>query len=467
MMGALVASGRWPLRLDPAIDVEAVLRAVGDAETRRSSLIRGPAKVIGIGLILSLTLFPWGTLAYVVMTLGWGWAGVVARAAYRPESPWRVNAGPAVGLWITVAFMALVLGLPVGAWRVVIALSLHLITVLVAAALLGIRLGEAVSDLRDIGRRGPPEAAEVMPSIAEALDWARASQPANLDLFGSYQPFEAPIERSRSWSITVDLTRGVYGQAVQGPIAVEYVYKLLAERLRGLGMRGLRVDEIAYVPWWNVQSVPNLRRSADSRMLPLVDEAVLRAAERQEVALCRPYLRLRVEQPGGLPMALCHVRVAVDGSTLHLEVHHSRGHWVRWDLLGRASAPVRAGQSEGVGSALLELAADALRLAFGKRCSAFAVAQLPQNAIAAVIPTSGPPTYFDEIDAMQAREMIDRQVLSSVDRALEEAGVDTSEFSRRSSTVLNMGTIVSGNTVQGGVLGVGTGNSLNLRVGAV
>lgn len=463
-IGLLSRRSQMPIQLEPSVDFSAVLRACASAESIESKSVDRATTAFGIIAALSIIGYPLGTAGFVVALVGWLIMGTLGRR-YSPRSPFARPAEGVVlgGIFSLVGISLVAAGYLKVGWRAVVPVPLFI--GLLVTAIISVKEARRLArpELIEAAKSGPPMQVEpdIDPKLHDGIAWATHARGANLDLFASYEPFEFSVDRSRSSVQTVDLTRPMIHHLAIRPISIEDTYQEMLRHLGSTPMRGLRVQEVAYAPTYRVSEIDGLAMGPGHRILPRLPTKTIHEAERLEIGVIRPYVRLTVDGPGGMPMIAAYVRAAIDGQTMFVEVHHATGAWLRWDLLHRASQRAAAGEMGGFAWRVADLPADILKRVLKRRD--IAPFTFAGESVTSLIPNGGPPTYFDELDARQAREILHRRVQGTIEKVLEDANVDTSEFSSRSAIILNNFGVMANGTITNSAFAFGKAASAEAK----
>jgi hypothetical protein len=271
----------------------------------------------------------------------------------------------------------------------------------------------------------------------------------------------------------------LYGSQQPMPVQVDELYQCTAERMKALGLPGLRIENRLFVNGRELRGLPWLLPDPERRPISWVDPGAVDHFQQLPSEQVRHYQMAQlVEWDGELVLSI-FLRFCLTGGNLFCEASYfllapisERYHAID-DFNG--APDVRT-----VGNLLMSsIFLAPVRLV----CAPFVILNWPlqmwacrqqrgtNRRLARQIPTfdHGATTtlrqqamspnyrhYFQMLDKEMYHKLVEQQIFDSLITYLDTKGIDTSDLKERQTTVLNNGVIVSGGSVNANNLAVGS-----------
>jgi len=338
--------------------------------------------------------------------------------------------------------------------------------VLLVHRLAGYHLALAVRD-------DPADPRDLAPALDAATEaYLTSTMTSNVVIFSGGEPFVGSGELLARWKLNVNCARPAQpGRAVR-PFTAADLHKDLTLAARRTGIPGLDVHNRLFVAGTAAGTVPGLHPDPMSRPVTAVSPAALRAGIVQPQPTTRTYLCLRKVSWGGDLVVEVFVRVERTAAYLFVEHHAFVLLPLRAELCVAAFLPrnvawrVVLRSLTGTLGEILRSPRALLRHAGGTARRAKALNQQRKQARRSPIYDYGALNglrkdaasperigLFQYADEDRDLGILRQAMLESIFDFLSAHGIDTSEFTRQQTSIVNqsisIGSITNGNTVIG------------------
>jgi hypothetical protein len=305
----------------------------------------------------------------------------------------------------------------------------------------------------------------------------------NVTVYSGYSPFTGSGIRVGGWSFAVNIAKGKQNLGTTlnpKPFAVGELYKSVIESISSLQIDGLSLESKLHVDGQRIRDDKQFLPSPEQRPNTWVDPRLVEQFAEHPTEAVRYYLCARVVSWQGELVVSMLLRFVKLNDKLFIEANyfvlppiHPRYHAIdklplvpSWEKkLGLAMNALPRTLVLWPASPLILLASAAgfiersnregatLRLI--RRSQVFdygANASLREQAASPLY-----RRYFEKLDKEMYVKVIERHVLETLVRFLDQRDIDTSDFNEQRLTILNSGLIVSGGSVTADSLAVGEG----------
>jgi hypothetical protein len=281
-----------------------------------------------------------------------------------------------------------------------------------------------------------------------------------------------------SWSFPLDRLRAAEGKSAQ-PFNAQEIHDFVVNDVRAVGLPRVSVEDRVFVDGRDL--VGDHRFIQHPLSPPVFDlpPELVRSLRIQPDDKARPYACLYVKGWGGQLVSSTYVRFVVTSRHLFVEA----ASWLlppiieKYQKIDHAASRPRIGEAVRVGAVQIVLTPFRLLVApflllyamarpwqqfwrtwshqreiTKERSFNYGNAFNPRQAVS----DANFQRYFQELDSDQYTKIIEKSILRSLVKFLDDHGIDTTELEERQTTILNNGVYVSG---------AGTVNAKNIAAG--
>jgi len=320
------------------------------------------------------------------------------------------------------------------------------------------------------------------PRLEQKLRDIFPAQDGNVVVYSGYSPFAGAGITMNGWSFAIDISKGkkeIGGtQKTPAPFKVSELYTEIAGTVQQLRLDNVKLADKLYVNGQSIRDDRNFLSDRFSRPYTQVGSALIEHFKESPLEHIRYYTCIRVTSWDGQMVLSIFVRFKLAGKNLFVEVDYEllppvkekyheidtieptltaskllklakRTFAPTWLLL--LKSPVRVckyvfhdivltRRHEQVENSIKENPA----FDYGTRTSLREVASSSRYRL-----------YFQRLDKEMYVKIIERQVLEAITNFLDARNIDTADLKARQEIILNNGTIMTGNTIQGSNVAVG------------
>jgi hypothetical protein len=306
---------------------------------------------------------------------------------------------------------------------------------------------------------------------------------SNVTVYSGYSPFTGSGIRVGGWSFAVNIAKGkqsLGATLIPKPFTVGELYRSVVQSISGLQIDGLSLESKLHVDGQRIRDDKQFLPSPEQRPNTWVDPRLVEHFAEHPTEVVRYYLCARVVSWQGELVVSMLLRFVKLNDKLFIEANyfvlppiHQRYHAIdklplvpSWEkTLGLAANALPRTLLLWPASPFLLLASvvgfferrsrEGATLRLIRRSQVFdysANASLREQAASPLY-----RRYFEKLDKEMYVKVIERHVLETLVRFLDERDIDTSDFNEQRLTILNSGLIVSGGSVTADSLAVGEG----------
>jgi hypothetical protein len=310
-------------------------------------------------------------------------------------------------------------------------------------------------------------------------------------VYSGFRPFVGMGWDHGGWSFALNVAKGRRqlgngARATPGPVAIDELYEQVRHDVDALALDGVTVEDRAYVDGQRIRDDERFITDRLARPRHVLDsEQVAELIERPELAN-RVYRCIRLVGWDGEFVLSIFLNFARTGSSLFAEVRYVllapfKDEYLKVDTydprpsIGQRARIVLMSVPKG-GAALVGspvgLAKDVTATVRRLR-SNWAMRRLIRTnpsfdygattSVRELAQSRNYRRYFQQLDRDQAGKILERQILDSILRYLDERDVDTTELEERQTAILNNGVIVSGGTLTAQNVAVGEGARAGMK----
>ncbi len=326
----------------------------------------------------------------------------------------------------------------------------------------------------------------------ELRELPNASQ--NVVVYSGFTPFVGAGQELAGWSFPVNVSRPVeeFGnQSEITPFTLSELYDSVEHDLGMLGLKGLESTDFLFVNGTQVRTVSWLLPDETKPPISTVDRATVRKYMDQNDPIIRHYRWIRVFEWADELVVSYLLRFSIQGEHLFVEVNRY--------LLGPLEKKYRAidelvEDEEGPGTVIARVVGYSLAaivsvpfVAIGdglwmldagvKKLTANRIENRrlkkiknsphydygAANSLRDQIADGSYARYYQKLDTDMIVKVLERQILESLVRFLDEHNIDSSDIESRQATILNRGVIVKGGELETQSLAVGANASASVR----
>jgi hypothetical protein len=331
----------------------------------------------------------------------------------------------------------------------------------------------------------PQAAPDAGPRNEQRIAAAVAAEQGNVTVYSGYWPFVGSGWDQGGWAFALNVSKGKRklgngARMTPRPVEADELYDAVRNDVEALKLAGVTVEDRVYVDGQGIRDDNRFLSDPLARPRPAIDRAQVAELVAQPELANRVYRCIRLAGWEGEFVLSIFLNFARTGSSLFAEVryfllapfkdeylevdrldpHPSFGQRLRVALgavpkafVALVMAPIGLVGDVARGTRRRRSAGSARRLINANPSfdygSVTSVRELAQS--------SSYRRYFQQLDRDRAGKILERQILDSILRHLDERDVDTSELEERQTAILNNGVIVSGGTLTAESLAVGKG----------
>ncbi len=336
---------------------------------------------------------------------------------------------------------------------------------------------------RKLSRQGfdPQQLPRLSAAEEQWIDAVVETEPSNVTIYGSYQPFVGSGSEQGGWSFALSVLKGKHafggGQRLTPePFEIEELYDVVQRNVQALELDGIVVEDRLYVDGQEAYYDDRFALPGQAQLRTRINEDELRKFVRAPEPANRVYRCIRIHGWEGEFVLSMYLNFTRAGRGLFAQARY----FLLLPIKDEYSIVDRLGRQSTVVSALAKAALTALRpktvkmlltapfklpLDLGttiRRWYSPNVAADPKlnygatTSVRELAQASRYRRYFQQLDRDMIGKIVERQILDSIVEFLEKRNIDTSEVQERQTAILNNGLIISGGTVQAESVAVGS-----------